>query len=142
MAPNFKNSDYLLIDELSYRLREPKRGEVVVFKAPDNNSSSYIKRIIGLPKETVEIREGRITITREGNSFLLDESSYFREPIFTAGSLSVVLAEDEYFVLGDNRQSSSDSRRWGVLPRKNIIGRAFLRAWPLAQLERIKTPRY
>lgn len=130
MEPNFKNDDYLIIDEISYRFRDPQRGEVVVFRYPQMPSQRYIKRIIGLPGETVEIKEGKVIISNSERKQVLDESKYFSFEIFTPGEMKIVLADNEYFVLGDNRAASADSRRWGPLPRENIIGRVFLRVWP------------
>ncbi|OGZ18675.1 MAG: signal peptidase I [Candidatus Nealsonbacteria bacterium RBG_13_42_11] len=142
MEPNFENGDYLLIDEISYRLREPQRGEVIVFKYPNDTSQRYIKRIIGLPGETVEINNGQITVySAEGNKFL-DESGYLSQSEYTSGNLKMTLSEDEYFVLGDNRLASADSRRWGSLPEKDIIGRVFFRAFPFATLSCIEAPNY
>jgi len=138
MEPNFENGDYLIVDELSYRFRDPQRGEVIVFKFPQNTSQRYIKRIVGLPGEAVEIENGKVTI----NSQILDERNYLSSTIFTLGNLQVTLAENEYFVLGDNRLVSADSRKWGVLPRENIIGRVILRAWPFTALAKIEAPTY
>lgn len=140
MMPTFENNDYLIVDEISYRFREPQRGEVVVFKYPQNPSTRYIKRIIGLPGETVEIKENRVIISGQ----VLDESSYLSEGNFTQdkGFRKITLMENEYFVLGDNRFHSSDSRLWGPLPREDIIGRVFLRAWPFAALAKFETPQY
>ncbi len=142
MEPNFENGDYLIIDELSYRLRQPERGEVIVFKYPKNPSLRYIKRIIGLPGETVEIENGKITILNEKGSETLNESQYLSPFLGTPGNIKVTLGKNEYFVLGDNRPSSSDSRSWGLLPRKNIIGRVFVRAWPFAALAKFEPPIY
>lgn len=141
MEPNFNNGDYLIVDEISYRFRQPQRGEVVVFKFPDNPSQRYIKRIIGLPEETVEIRTGQIFVLSGDEELQLDESSYLGLSD-TPGSTKVNLIEDEYFVLGDNRPRSADSRRWGALPKENIIGRALFRAWPLEDLAKFETPDY
>lgn len=138
MEPNFENGDYLIIDEISYRFREPQRGEVIVFKYPNNPSQRYIKRIIGLPGETVEVKDGKVFIANER----LDESSYFPGEIFTPGSAQLSLGNNEFFVLGDNRIASSDSRSWGVLPRNDIIGRVFIRAWPFAALAKFAAPAY
>ncbi len=129
MEPNFETGDYLIVDELSYRFREPQRGEVVVFKYPQNPTQRYIKRIIGLPGETIEIDEGKIIVYQDGKAQILNESSYLPDSEVT-GKMRLVLGNDEYFVLGDNRPVSYDSRRWGTLPRKNIVGRVFLRVWP------------
>jgi signal peptidase I len=132
MEPNFDNGQYLVVNEISYRFEEPARGEVVVFKYPADPSQYYIKRIIGLPGEVVEIKEGQIIIYNQEypQGMVLDESAYLPEGRFTQGEVHLKLSEGEYFVLGDNRQASSDSRQWGALPRDNIIGRVWLRAWP------------
>jgi len=142
MEPNFNNGDYLIIDEISYRFRQPQRGEVVVFKYPQVPSQRYIKRIIGLPGETIEIKGGQVFISKEGQIQILDESSYFPEPLITPGNTSVALEQNQYFVLGDNRSFSSDSRHWGTLPENYIIGRAFFRAWPPQAFAKIATPVY
>ncbi len=138
MEPNFNQGDYLIVDELSFRLRDPKRGEVVVFKFPRNPSQRYIKRIIALPGEEVEIAEGKIKINGE----ILDEREYLSPDIQTEGAVQLKLRKNEYFVLGDNRYASSDSRRWGVLPRENIIGRVFLRLWPITAFAKFEAPAY
>jgi len=142
MEPNFQTGDYLIIDQISYRLRDPQRGEVVVFRYPPNPAHHYIKRIIGLPGEIIEIRDGRVIIYYQGRREILDESDYLPLVIFTSGDLKMNLAENEYFVLGDNRIASADSRRWGPLPRENIIGRAFLRAWPFTAIAKFTIPEY
>jgi len=142
MEPNFENGDYLIIDEISYRFSEPKRGEVVVFKYPNNPSQRYIKRIIGLPGETVEIKEGSVIIYRQDEGQVLDESSYLVSSVKTPGSLQFSLDGGEYFVLGDNRLLSFDSRRWGSLKRENIVGKVFVRAWPFTALAKIEAPSY
>lgn len=143
MEPNFENGDYLIIDELSYRIREPQRGEIIVFKFPHDITQRYIKRIIGLPGETVEISNDRVIISKEGSdSQILDESSYLGSSIQTTGNLRVILGQDEYFVLGDNRPVSSDSRRWGVVPKADIVGRVYVRAWPFTDFLKIELPEY
>jgi len=141
MDPNFENGDYLIIDEISYRFREAQRGEVIVFKSPQNSSQRFIKRIIALPGETIEIRDGEIIIHKDGQYQVLDESNYLSD-LLTGGDMQVTLAEDEYFVLGDNRSFSFDSRRFGVLPEENIIGRVIFRAWPFAEAARFEVPIY
>lgn len=148
MEPNFENGDYLIIDEISYRFRDPQRGEVVVFKYPNDPSQRYIKRIIGLPGEIVEIEDGKVVIFNQDTPYLplrsqiLDESDYLSSFVFTAGRVRATLDEDEYFVLGDNRASSADSRRWGSLDQEDIVGKVFIRAWPFAALVKINTPSY
>lgn len=133
MEPNYHSGDYLIIDELSYRLRDPQRGEVIVFKYPLNPSYRYIKRIIALPNETIELRNGEVYVSRaNGEAQKIDESLYINEEtkerwnkMLTYSPL--VLKGNEYFVMGDNRNNSSDSRVWGVLPLENITGKVLLR---------------
>ncbi|MFH1671419.1 MAG: signal peptidase I [Candidatus Portnoybacteria bacterium] len=129
MEPNFDNGQYLIINEIGYRLEEPGRSEVIVFRYPLDPSQYYIKRIIGLPNETVEVKDGRVFI----NNSILDESSYLPKETFTQGDTRVKLGEGEYFVLGDNRKASSDSRQWGALPQTNVTGQVWIRAWPFDQ---------
>ena len=142
MEPNFYQGDYLIIDELSYQFRAPQRGEVIVFKYPNDPSQRYIKRIIGLPGETVKIQEGQVFIYQDGKMQALDELAYLSQFSQTLGDGQMTLGKTEYFVLGDNRSLSADSRRWGVLPEENIVGRVFLRAWPFAALAKIEIPNY
>ena len=143
MEPNFENGEYLLVDELSYYFREVKRGEVVVFHYPLDASRYYIKRVIGLPNETMEIKDGKIIIYNSSNQegFLVTEN-YIPSSLMTEGNIKKRLGKDEYFVLGDNRASSSDSRRWGVLPKSDVIGRVWVRAWPVAKASVFKAPNY
>ncbi len=141
MDPNFENGDYLIIDEISYRFRQPARGEVIVFKYPLDVSQRFIKRIIGLPGETVEIKDGKIAVSKDGQEEVLDESEYLADSL-TGGDLKIILGEKEYFVLGDNRDFSYDSRKFGALPEEDIIGRVVLRAWPFAALTKFETPSY
>ena len=136
MDPNFADGQYLIIDEISYRFQEPARGEVVVFKYPYDTSQRYIKRIIGLPGEDIKIKDGKVFIADK----VLDESAYLSADTVTAGSLEITLGSNEYFVMGDNRLASSDSRRWGPVSRENIIGRVALRAWPFATLTQFEHP--
>ena len=140
MEPNFHNGDYLIVDEISYRFQTPQRGDVIVFKFPYDTTQRYIKRIIGLPGETVEVKDGKIVIYKDG-AFLLEES-YIPSLVQTQGTNKVELKDSEYFVLGDNRQFSSDSRRWGPLPKENIIGKALLRVLPLSAMATIAAPNY
>jgi signal peptidase I len=145
MEPNYENGDYLIIDELSYRLRNPERGEVIVFRYPGDTTQRYIKRIIGLPGETVEIKNGQVTIYKtDSTTETLNELSYLDSNIKTLafGSERTALGTGEYFVLGDNRLVSSDSRRWGIVPKDNIIGKVYLRAWPFDEVAKIELPIY
>ncbi len=122
----------MIVDRLSYRFEEPKRDEVIVFKYPNNPSVYYIKRIIGLPGDTVNVSDGIITITNQANpdGFVLDQS-YLASNHSARDTFTVELKPSEYFVMGDNRNQSSDSRIWGALDRKLIVGRPFLRLLPI-----------
>lgn len=132
MHPTFKNLDYLIIDEISYRFKEPVRGEVVVFRYPKDPSVFYIKRIIGLPGETVSITRGAVSIKgANGITEILTEPYIATED--ATYSNSVTLGSDEYFVMGDNRPNSSDSRMWGALPREDVIGRVLVRLLPFTK---------
>ena len=142
MEPNFHNSDYLIVDELSFRFIEPKRGEVIVFKYPNNPSQRYIKRIIGLPEETIEVKDKMVTVCQLDKCQVLDELDYLPESVKTPGDIKISLDENEYFVLGDNRTASSDSRKWGALPKENIVGRVIFRPWPINALAKIEIPTY
>lgn len=136
MEPNFHNGDYLIIDEISYRFREPKRGEVVVFEYPKNTRSRYIKRIIGLPGETVEVKKGKVFVTSSKKEQVL-KKDYIPENTSTPGNIEITLDSGEYFVLGDNRDASYDSRRWGALKREYIVGRVWLHLEPLDALAEV-----
>lgn len=142
MTPAFQSGDYLIVDELSYRFRDPLRGEVIVFHYPQNPSERFIKRIVGLPFETVILQGGKIEIIDEfNNKEILDESNYISSQNWP-GEVEISLGEDEYFVLGDNRFHSLDSRKWGTLSHDYIIGRVILRAWPPNALAMISAPNY
>jgi len=142
MMPSFQEGDYLIIDQISYRLRGPKRGEVIVFRSPEISSQRYIKRIIGLPGEEIEVKDNKVFIYKEETLIELDESSYIASEIKTVGNVKISLDEKEYFVLGDNRSVSSDSRKWGEVPEENIIGRVLFRLWPVTALAKIEAPAY
>jgi signal peptidase I len=139
MEPNFEDGDYLIIDEITYRFREPKRGEVVVFKNPLNERQRFIKRIVGLPGEKIEISNGKIFISNGERKILTEPYLNFS---FTSGDVQITLGKDEYFVLGDNRQFSLDSRRFGPIKKKEIVGRVFLRLWPIYSFAKIEAPAY
>jgi signal peptidase I len=131
MEPTFDNGQYLIVDELSYRLQAPQRGEVVIFRYPRDPSQYFIKRIIGLPGETVSIQHSDITVTTiDGKKLPLTESYLVHRG--NGADMTVTLEKDQYFVMGDNRPESSDSRVWGILPKDNIVGRAFLRLLPVS----------
>lgn len=139
MEPTYSNGDYLIIDELSYRFREPERGEVVVFRFPGDPSQFFIKRVIGLPGDTVVNEGGRLFVERSEEKNLLSES-YIRSQ--TPDEFRMTAGPNEYIVLGDNRTASSDSRRWGVLPEENIVGKVFLTVWPIEEFSIFASPAY
>lgn len=131
MDPTFEDGEYLIVDELSYRFKEPERGEVLIFKYPKDPSKYFIKRIIGLPGEKVSLTDGEVVIFSDERpeGFALSEPYVTLEKIEN-GSFS--LGDGEYFVMGDNRLQSADSRLWGGVPRENIVGRPILRFIPPA----------
>ena len=132
MHPTFENLDYLIIDEVLYHFKGPARGEVIVFRYPNDPSIFYIKRIIGLPNETVSINHGIVSIiSPTGDKLALIEPYIVNED--ATYTKDVTLNPGEYFVMGDNRPNSFDSRSWGPLPRKDIIGRADLRLLPIKE---------
>ncbi len=153
MEPNFHDGDYLIVRELGYKktvvaagnkelftvkpFKNVSRGEVVVFRNPNNPSQFFIKRIVGLPGERVVIGNGKVKIYNNQNQqgFILDEGEYLPANIKTAPSKTLIAKNDEYIVLGDNRGNSSDSRYWGALKEDLIIGKVSLRAWPIRDLE-------
>jgi signal peptidase I len=144
MESNFQDGDYIFVDELSYELgQNPARGDVVIFRYPLDQTQFFIKRIIGLPGETVDIKNNTVTISNAQypNGFVLDEA-YLDPGQQTLGTERLTLGAKDYFVLGDNRLRSSDSRNWGVLNRSLITGKAFIRLWPLGKLAKIPPVQY
>lgn len=131
MEPTFHNNEYILTDKISYRLQNPHRGDVVIFKAPRNPDVDYIKRIIALPGETVRVEKGKVYVGEEelNEPYLTDTTILFPGSVVQEG-VPLTVGAEEYFVMGDNRSHSSDSREFGPIERKSIIGRAFLRYWP------------
>jgi signal peptidase I len=131
MEPSFFDHEYLLIDEISYRFARPERGAVVVFRYPRDPRQFFIKRIIGLPGETVRLDNGRVTIVNAAapDGFALTEP-YLEAGLTTSGELSVAVPVGHYFLLGDNRSSSLDSRVFGPVSERYLTGRVWLRAWP------------
>ncbi|MBI4363420.1 MAG: signal peptidase I [Candidatus Doudnabacteria bacterium] len=151
MEPNYSNGEYLIIDEASYRFRDALRGEVVVLHFPKDRKQFFIKRIIGLPGEKVKIDSGRVVIYNEEypegvtlqEPYLSNQGLTFpHNADLVGGRKTITLGPDEYFVLGDNRLASSDSRDWGILQRPNMVGRVFLRALPLTEFGMFEQPEY
>lgn len=137
MEPTFHDYHYLIVDRLSYRFGEPERGDVIVFNLPQNESRALIKRIIGLPGETVILEGGIVTIQSDAHpdGFTLAEPYLDVARFGGVQNMHMVLGADEYFVLGDNRVVSSDSRIWGALPHEDIVGRALVRLYPFTQID-------
>ncbi|MDQ3014571.1 MAG: signal peptidase I [bacterium] len=132
MDPTFETGEYLIVDQLSYRLGNPERGEVIIFKYPKDESKYFIKRVIGLPGETIELEGTLVTIKNKQ----YPEGLKLAEPYITDNNekeeyMTVTLKEGQYFVMGDNRRQSSDSRAWGTLSRNLIVGTPFVRLFPL-----------
>jgi signal peptidase I len=133
MENTFHTGEYLIIDQLSYYFESPKRGDVIVFRYPKDPSKFFIKRVIALPNDSINIEGNVVTVTyKDGTTEILDEP--YIKSMAENTSLTQTLGENEYFVMGDNRDASSDSRVWGVLDKEKIIGRAFLRLFPFTQV--------
>lgn len=141
MEPTLKSSEYLIVEKLAYKFREPERGEIIVFRAPVNWTENYIKRVIALPGETISIKNNQIYV----NGSLLEEDYIKDNDLFSGDtdfSVDLTLGPDEYFVAGDNRNHSSDSRVWGPLPKQNIIGRAVISVFPFSMFGLFDAPKY
>ncbi|MDD2785339.1 MAG: signal peptidase I [Patescibacteria group bacterium] len=143
MEPNFFDHEYLIIDELSYRFNQPSRGDIVVFHYPNDPKSYFIKRVVGLPGETVEVADGQVKIYNDKypNGIVLDEHAYL-DDVYTSQTVRVTLKADQYYVLGDNRSSSLDSRYFGPIFDKVVVGRVWLRGWPLDSWKVFNAPTY
>ena len=147
MVPSFSNGDYLLVDELSYRFRGANRGEVVVFRYPKDETTYFIKRVIGVPGDRVEILENKVTVRNDTlpDGFTLAEGylpSGTETIVRPGGQSEFTLGADEYLVLGDNRSYSFDSRDWGVLKSRDVIGLVRLRLWPVREFTVFAAPQY
>lgn len=144
MFPNFHDKEYILVDKWTYRTDKPQRGEVIVFRAPPSPDDFYIKRILGLPGERVVVKSNSIRIFNDEfpDGFTVNELAYLDESVITAGNIDRVLEEDEYFVAGDNREHSSDSRAFGPVMRGAFSGVAWLRLWPLDRIGFISRTAY
>ncbi len=143
MDPTFSDGNYLLIDVLSYRFREPQRGEVVVLRYPKNESIFFIKRIIGLPHERVVVRDGKVAVYTPGNSFSATISEkYLPQRLPTGGDDDITLEDNQFFVMGDNRGFSFDSRNWGPVSRQEIVGLVRLRVLPITEAQAFEAPSY
>lgn len=146
MEPSFHNNDYLVVDEISYRFGEPKRGDIIVFKYPKDQRMNLIKRIIGLPGETIKISNGKITIyNKDSEEGILLKESYLSEKTLTCSfgdESEIKLRDDEFYGLGDNRENSEDSRIFGPIKKDLIIGKVLLRGWPPYRIGIMENPQY
>lgn len=139
MFPRFETNDFLVVDKITYRIHPPARGDIIVFKYPYDLQTNYVKRVIGLPGEKVKIQDGKVTIINTAHP----EGFTLEEPYVSDGNTTTLSAtsasnefsvpQNKYFVLGDNRRASSDSREWGFLPKEDIIGRVFVQAYPFSR---------
>lgn len=142
MYPTFKNKEFILTSLIGLRITPPRRGDVIVFQSPNNHERDFIKRIIGLPGEQVSVKNGKMFI----NGQVLDEHSYLDPSVqthqgaFLAEGKVLSVPPGSYFVMGDNRTASSDSREWGYLTRKEVIGRVFLVYWPITKMRWVSNP--
>jgi signal peptidase I len=136
MDPTFATGQFLIVDRVTYRLEEPKRGDVIVFEYPNDPSIYYIKRIIVLPGETFSITKGRIDIVNSANpqGFVLDDAYVAADHASYEDVATTTMDATHYFVMGDNRAQSSDSRYWGPLDKKFIVGRPVIRLWPVNEI--------
>jgi len=141
MEPNFHDGEYLLIDKVSYRLKSPQRGDVIVFISPEDSKLHFIKRIIGLPGDNIEITKNTIYINgrKLAEPYLNKGEQTLIENNFLADFKSKI-GPDDFFVLGDNRQNSKDSRSIGLIPRINVTGRASIIIWPVKYFGLVRLP--
>lgn len=143
MEPNFYDHEYLIIDELTYRFRGPERGEVVIFRYPNDPKEHLIKRVIGLPGERVKIADGKITVYNKAHPEGVELSeSYLPQNLQTMGEKISMLGDNEYLVLGDNRSNSLDSRKFGPINKSIIVGRAWFRGWPISRMQKFDSPTF
>ncbi len=142
MFPNFKDRQYVLTNLIVLRFDPPKKGDVIVFKAPPDPEKDFIKRVIGVQGDTVMLRDGDVYL----NGAKFDEAAYLDPSVKTYGGTflkdgdSITVPTDEFFVMGDNRPYSSDSREWGFVKKDEVIGKSFFRYWPPSDMGLIKNP--
>jgi len=145
MEPNFYDKEYLIIDELSYRFHEPARGDIVVFRYPLNPDEYFIKRVIGLPGEKVQIKDGGVYLFNSAHpdGVKLDEPYLAAEvKTYSLNEEITALSSSQYYVLGDNRNASKDSRSFGPVDQKFLTGRVLFRGWPFNRLDVFSAPQY
>lgn len=142
MDPTFKNKEYILTNLIALRFEDPKQGDVIVFKSPTDKNKDFIKRVMGVPGDTVRIDNGHVFV----NGQLVNESKYLSNSVYTTGGAflqdgeEITVPDGMYFVMGDNRPYSSDSREWGFLKKSEIIGKSFFVYWPVTEFRVIQNP--
>ncbi|MGP8081066.1 MAG: signal peptidase I [Dehalococcoidales bacterium] len=129
MEPNYQNNEWIIVNKLAYIFTNPQRGDIIVFQPPIPSTKPFIKRIIGLPGETVEIKDGTVNILKANGSIITLQEPYIKEPFSTSYN-SIVIPPNEYFVMGDNRNNSTDSRYGWLVSRDKIVGQAWISIWP------------
>jgi len=134
MSPTFENGDYLIVDQLSYRIENPERYDVIIFRYPNDTKKFFIKRIIGLPGEKINATNGKIAVETKDNKEKLELNESYVKNKSVNGTFSTQLNDGEYFVMGDNRTASLDSRIWGALDRNLIAGKALFRLLPFTKI--------
>ncbi len=145
MEPNFYDHEYLIIDEITYRFRSPARGDIIVFRYPLNPQEYFIKRVVGLPGEKIQIKNGDVKIynSQYPEGVILDESYLIKNTkTYSLNEEIIILDDDEYFVLGDNRNSSKDSRSFGPIKKSFLSGRVLFRGWPFDRISLFEAPEY
>lgn len=135
MFPNFKNGDYIITDKLTYRFDSPKRGDIVVFKNPKDETQDFIKRILGLPGDRLKVQGGKIYLNgNQLNEPYLANTVVTNPGSFLSEGVEITVEPGHYITIGDNRPASSDSREWGFITREEIIGKVFFRYWPATEI--------
>lgn len=140
MIPTLKIGDKLFVNKYVYRFEEPKRGDIIVFKFPSDPKKDFIKRLVAKEGDTVEIRDGKLYV----NDRVMDEETpfsrfyYYNHGPYGDPGQKILVPADSYYVLGDNSANSTDSRFWGFVPKKNLLGKAVLRWWPLKRIGKIE----
>lgn len=143
MSPNFYENEYLIIDEISYRFKEPARGDIVVLRNPHKKEEFFLKRVIGMPGERIVVRDSQVFLAKDKDMTPIAlQESYIPAREFTPGAVDITLGENEYYVMGDNRDASLDSRIFGPIHGDTIIGRVLLRGWPFSRAQRFSVPAY
>ncbi|MBU0722527.1 signal peptidase I [Patescibacteria group bacterium] len=145
MEPNFYNNEYLIVDEISYRFHEPARGDIIVFRYPRNPQEYFIKRVIGLPGEKIQIKDGFAYVYNQANPQglkLVETYLPAGDKTYNLNEEIIILSDSEYYVLGDNRNASKDSRSFGPVDKSLIIGRVLFRGWPFNRIDVFSAPQY